>query len=144
MFAFRKQKHKIKREILFDKKGNFNLLENYFIENYDTVELTLTNGEILASGVLGGFGGYRCDKKGKTSGYLNVYLFLGTNHKHFDDYSYMKRFNPEIKEQLYLRLFPTRCVLIEKNIIKKHEEREKEIHNRIMEEWRKNPIFGGG
>jgi hypothetical protein len=56
----------------------------------------------------------------------------------------MKRFNPEIKEQLYLRLFPTRCILIEKNIIKKHEDREREIHNRIMEEWRKNPVFAGG
>ena len=140
MFAFKREKNKLYREVLIEKKGNLHRLEQYFIEDYDTVVLVLSNGEMLEKGVLFRYGGYRTNDKGKTSGYFNVELFIGNKHKNFDDLKYIKRFNSEIKEQLFLRLFPSRCVLIEKNIIKKHED----IQEQIRQEWRKNPIFGGG
>jgi hypothetical protein len=139
MFAFERQKHESKREVLIEKKGHFHELEDYFIEDYDTVELVLTNGEKLAEGVLQGYGGYRGGYNEKTLGYFSVTLFIGTRYEEFTDFKYMRRRGTNEKQEIFLRLYPCRCVLIEKNIVTKYEDMMKTIR----EEWNKNPIFGG-
>lgn len=139
MFAFKREKNKLVREVLIEKIGNIHQLENFFIEDYDTVELRLTNGKVIANGVLYRYGGFRGGGNNKTLGYFSVTLFAGTEKKEFTDFGYIKR-DSDLKRELFLRLFPSKCVLIEKNIITRYEDIQKEIR----EEWRRNPIFAGG
>jgi hypothetical protein len=139
MYAFERQKHESKREVLIEKNGHLHEVEDYFIENYDTVELVLTNGEKIAEGVLNYTGGYRGGDNGKTLGYFSVSLFIGTKCKEFTDFKYMRPRHTNEKQKVFLRLYPCRCVLIEKNTI----EIQEKIMEEIRKDWLKNPIFGG-
>jgi len=136
-----KYKYNDEREVLIEKFGCFHELEKYNVKSYDTVELVLTTGEKLAEGVFFGSGGYRGVGKNKVMGYFTVSLFLGNNHKEFSDFEYIRKINFDDgeKQTKFLRLYPGKCVLIEKNIIKRYEDMLEEMRK----EWRRNPIYGG-
>lgn len=139
-------RHISNREVLFEKNNNFNSIEKYNFKHCDSVEVTYytkqkhVSGFIFKLNKIKGFikgYGYRMNAQCKTIGYCTVCLIQ--NYGSEINLNDNKELN---KKGKYIQVYPTKIMLIEKNIIEKYEIAQKEV-DLILNEMSRLRIMGG-